>query len=77
MAPVGELGQIAIRRPDPGDVLEYGQEPEARTRSLGDWIRTRRPGQSLMMTVTSVRSGATTTSSHRQAIGSDRRSEDA
>ena len=38
---VGELGQIAIRRPDPVMFLEYWGKPEAtRDKFIGDWMTT-------------------------------------
>jgi acetyl-CoA synthetase len=40
-APVGEIGQIAIRRPDPVMFLGYWNEPEATRRKFaGDWLLT-------------------------------------
>jgi acetyl-CoA synthetase len=40
-ADVGELGQIAVRRPDPVMFLEYWGRPEAtRQKFIGDWMTT-------------------------------------
>ena len=39
--PVGEQGQVAIRRPDPVMFLEYWKDPEAtRRKFVGDWMLT-------------------------------------
>ncbi len=41
LAPPGELGQIAVRRPDPVMFLEYWGRPEAtREKFVGDWMTT-------------------------------------
>jgi len=40
-AAAGELGQIAVRRPDPVMFLEYWQRPDAtRDKFIGDWMTT-------------------------------------
>ena len=40
-APVGEPGELAIRRPDPSMFLEYWNRPDAtREKFTGDWFRT-------------------------------------
>ena len=40
-APAGEIGEIAVDRPDPVMVLEYWNNPEAtEERFIGDWART-------------------------------------
>ncbi len=40
-APAGELGQIAVRRPDPVMFLEYWQRPDAtRDKFIGEWMTT-------------------------------------
>jgi acetyl-CoA synthetase len=40
-APPGELGQIAVKRPDPVMFIEYWQRPEAtREKFIGDWMTT-------------------------------------
>ncbi len=39
--PVGEIGQIAMRRPDPVMFLEYWKRPDAtRDKFIGDWMTT-------------------------------------
>ncbi len=39
--PVGELGEIAVKRPDPVMFLEYWKNPQAtRAKYTGDWMRT-------------------------------------
>ncbi|CAB3396057.1 acyl-CoA synthetase [Kyrpidia spormannii] len=39
--PPGEVGEIAVRRPDPVMFLEYWKRPEATARKfVGDWLRT-------------------------------------
>jgi acetyl-CoA synthetase len=41
VAPSGEIGEIAVRRPDPVMLLEYWKDPEAtEDRFTGDWART-------------------------------------
>ena len=41
LAPPGEPGQIAVRRPDPVMFLEYWDKPEAtREKFIGDWMTT-------------------------------------
>jgi acetyl-CoA synthetase len=40
-AAAGELGQIAVKRPDPVMFIEYWQRPEAtREKFIGDWMTT-------------------------------------
>jgi acetyl-CoA synthetase len=40
-APAGEVGQIAVKRPDPVMFLEYWKRPEAtREKFIGDWMTT-------------------------------------
>ena len=40
-APAGEIGEIAVNRPDPVMILEYWDDPEAsKKRFIGDWART-------------------------------------
>ena len=40
-APAGEIGEIAVKRPDPVMILEYWNDPQAtRDRFIGDWART-------------------------------------
>jgi acetyl-CoA synthetase len=40
-APPGELGQIAVKRPDPVMFLEYWGQPDAtREKFIGDWMTT-------------------------------------
>jgi acetyl-CoA synthetase len=40
-APAGELGQIAVRRPDPVMFLQYWQRPDAtHDKFIGDWMTT-------------------------------------
>ena len=69
----GELGQIAVRRPDPVMFLEYWDKPEATRgeihRRLDD---DRRPGHASTRRATSASSAATTTSSPRPATASGR-----
>ena len=41
LAPPGELGEIAVRCPDPVMFLEYWKDPEATEKKfIGDWMRT-------------------------------------
>ncbi len=40
-APAGEVGEIAVKRPDPVMILEYWDDPQAtEDRFIGDWART-------------------------------------
>ena len=40
-APAGEIGEMAVRRPDPVMILEYWNDPQAtEDRFIGDWART-------------------------------------
>ena len=40
-APAGEIGEIAVKRPDPVMILEYWNDPRAtEERFIGDWART-------------------------------------
>src|SRR6266853_958341 len=68
----GEIGEIAIKRPDPVMFLSYWGNPDAtREKFIGDWMATGDQGW-WMRTATSRSSAATTTSSRRRAIASAR-----
>ena len=71
-AGAGELGQIAVQRPDPVMFLEYWDRPEAtREKFIGDWMTTGDQGV-IDEKAISPSSAATTTSSPRPAIASGR-----
>ena len=58
----GELGQVAVKRPDPVMFLEYWGKPDAtREKFIGDWMTTGDQGVGRRATAISPSSAATTT----------------